>query len=68
MSLADQLLPGDRIALVSCNDQYTRLKPGEEGEVLRVRTQLGDEVVDVRWDSGSSLSLIPAAGDEWERV
>lgn len=53
---------GDRVALVRTGDPYTRLRPGDRGTVLRwnpARSELG-----VEWDSGSTLSVLLAEGDE----
>lgn len=62
------LRAGDRIRLVRTDDPYTQLGPDAEGTVERIAFNLGDVSVDVRWDDGSTLSLIPASGDRWERV
>lgn len=62
------LKKNDRVRLVSCNDPYTRLVPGDLGTVRMVTTNLGDLDIIVKWDSGSTLSMIPAAGDRVERV
>lgn len=53
--------PGTRIRLVRTDDQYTALKPGDEGTVHR--TNLDAQSVDVDWDSGSKLSLLLDADD-----
>jgi hypothetical protein len=53
---------GDRIRLLSTTDEYTRLRPGDEGEVTFVDS-LG--TVHVRWDNGSTLGLVREAGDAW---
>lgn len=44
--------PGCRVELVSMNDTYTRLNPGDQGTVTHV-----DDIatVFVAWDSGSHL-------------
>lgn len=47
---------GDRVELVSTDDEFTRLRPGEQGTVTFVDS-LG--TVHVQWDSGSSLGLVP---------
>ncbi len=48
-----------RIRLVHTSDPYTRLKSGDEGEVTGSFTDaFGDRVLNVKWDSGSTLSLI----------
>ena len=57
-------LVGKRVKLVRCTDPYTRLTPGEQGTVTFVDA-LGS--VAVKWDSGSSLSLIPGE-DSWEVI
>lgn len=43
---------GQRIELVSMNDPYTRLRPGEQGTV-RCVDDIG--TVHIAWDNGSSL-------------
>ncbi len=45
---------GCRVELVCMNDPYTRLKPGDQGEVAFV-----DDIgtIHVRWDNGSSLGV-----------
>ena len=65
---------GDRVELVHCTDQYTQLKRGEKGVVTGVREQPHLHksgtitVIDVKWDSGSTLSMIPEAGDSIRKV
>jgi hypothetical protein len=54
--------PGTRIALVRVNDPYTRLAPGTHGTAGRY-SDIGG--LNVTWDDGSRLSLIPSDGDEW---
>jgi hypothetical protein len=53
---------GDRVELMRCDDPYTRLAPGTKGTVTLVSEPLrffnNEEVVHVRWDDGSTLSLI----------
>ena len=51
---------GDRVALVLTDDPYTFLEPGDLGTVVRTE----DGVVDVHWDSGSTLSMLLDEGDE----
>lgn len=48
---------GTRVELVSLGqpDQWTRLVPGDQGNVVYVDDA---DTVHVRWDSGSSLGLI----------
>jgi hypothetical protein len=66
--------PGQRIRLVRTEDSFTRLKPGDEGTIMRItRTNLfGDfervEQISVKWDNGSHLSLLPSAGDDFEII
>ena len=45
---------GTRVELVSMNDAYCRLKPGEQGTVIGV-----DDIgtIHVSWDCGSSLGI-----------
>ena len=49
---------GDRIAL-----EYprTRLQPGDEGTVTSYDPRHGQ--LNVRWDSGSTLAMLPGDGD-----
>lgn len=51
---------GSRVELVSMNDPYTKLKPGDRGTVRSV-----DDIgtVFVSWDSGSSLGVAYGADD-----
>ena len=46
--------PGSRVELVSMDDPYTRLKPGDQGTVTYVDS-IGTVFVD--WDSGSNLGV-----------
>lgn len=59
----EQAKKGNRVELVSCNDPYTWLRPGERGTV-RFVDSMG--TVHVDWDSGSTLGLIP--GEDEFRV
>ena len=56
--------PGDRIRLVRCTDEWTRLTPGALGTVT-VIDSVG--TVHVRWDGGGTLGLVPDE-DAWEVV
>ena len=48
-----------RITLIHTNDPHTKLKPGDKGTLKSSRVDpWGDRVISVKWDSGSSLSLI----------
>lgn len=48
--------PGDRVRLLFCDDQWTKLTPGTKGTVSFVDIR---GTVHVKWDDGSSLGLIP---------
>ena len=65
MSSVDYIRKGDRIKLMHTNDPYTKLERGELGTVTSIDS-LG--TVHVKWDSGSTLGLIPDAGDDFEIV
>ena len=52
--------PGDRIALVATGDPCTRLRPGDTGTVTRWDPAQGQ--LHIRWDSGSSLSMLLDGG------
>lgn len=56
---------GDRVRLVRCTDEYTRLRPGELGTVSFIDDT---GTVHVDWDSGSKLGLVAEAGDRYEIV
>jgi len=45
-----------RVRLVATRDPYTQLRPGDEGTVTFVDSL---HTIHVRWDSGSSLGMIP---------
>ena len=57
----DTFVRGDRVALERTDDPDTRLRPGDEGTVTRYDPKLGQ--LDVRWDSGSTLSMLLNDGD-----
>ncbi|GHU52472.1 hypothetical protein FACS1894132_02180 [Clostridia bacterium] len=46
---------GSRVELVSMDDPYTTLKPGDRGTVQFVDDALG---IHIKWDNGSSLAAI----------
>ena len=46
--------PGTRVELVSMNDSYTNLKPGDRGEVVAVDS-IG--TIHCVWDNGSTLGV-----------
>jgi hypothetical protein len=57
-----------RIRLVHTSDQYTKLQTGDMGTIISESTDpWGDIVVSVKWDNGSSLSLIEGI-DQYEKV
>jgi hypothetical protein len=58
---------GDRVELVSTSDPYTRLRPGDRGTVTAIGNLPGDPPkvqVHIVWDSGSTLAMLPSAGDQ----
>lgn len=55
-------LIGKRIQLISCKDQYTKLKSGSQG-IIDYIDDAG--TVFVNWDEGSKLGLIPGI-DHWK--
>ena len=57
-----ELAPGDRVELVATTDPYTRLRPGDRGTVTRV-TDRPELTIAIQWDSGSTLAILPDAGD-----
>jgi hypothetical protein len=54
---------GDRVELVFTADPYTDLRPGDQGTVFRMSDTPWGEQVDMKWDSGSTLGMIPSEGD-----
>jgi hypothetical protein len=56
-----RFMRGDRVALEHTDDPGTRLRPGDEGTVTRYDPGPGQ--LDVRWDSGSTLSMLLNDGD-----
>ena len=53
--LREEYPPGTRIALVAMDDTYSKLMPGDRGEV----THIDDTgTVFVNWDCGSGLGLV----------
>ncbi len=60
--------PHDRVELVHTNDEYTKLRPGARGSVIRQTRDDWGTVVAVAWDDGSSLSILLAEGDRIKLV
>jgi uncharacterized protein DUF4314 len=58
-----EFAPGDRIELVATTDPYTRLQPGDRGIVTSV-TDHPEPTIEVQWDDGSTLAILPNAGDQ----
>ena len=54
----DFALQGKRIRLIHTNNSYTELKPGDTGTIEYCFENLDVHCIAVKWDSGSSLSLI----------
>jgi hypothetical protein len=57
-----EFTPGDRVELLATSDPYTRLRPGDRGTVTSV-TDRPEPTIDVQWDDGSTLAILPNAGD-----
>ena len=60
--------PGDRIELEFTNDEWTNLKPGDQGVVTHIREAGDITQYSVRWDNGSSLMMVPGTGDRFKVV
>jgi hypothetical protein len=60
-NVRDGFRRGDRVALEYTDDPDTQLRPGDEGTVTRYDPGPGQ--LDVRWDSGSTLSVLLNDGD-----
>ena len=58
--------PGDRVKLISMPNDPFPIEPGSVGTVVAVTTGQFAQI-DVDWDSGRSLCLIPGV-DEWEVI
>ena len=54
--------PSDRVELVATNDPYTRLRPGDRGTITSVSDR-PEPTIDIAWDNGSTLAILPHAGD-----
>jgi len=57
---------GERVALEHTDDPHTRLRPGDEGTVLRHDD--ATDTVYIRWDNGSGLAMCLDAGDRIRRL
>ena len=53
--LRDLYPKGTRVELISMNDPYTNLKPGDQGTVIHVDDMA---TVHVAWDNGSTLGIV----------
>ncbi|SFO04693.1 DUF4314 domain-containing protein [Amycolatopsis rubida] len=56
---------GQRVVLVRINDEDTDLKPGDKGTYLATDA-LGTLLI--KWDCGSTLGIVPEAGDKVEPI
>lgn len=52
------------VELINTSDPHTGLKAGDRGLLVRRRQDPWGEVIDVAWDSGSTLSLVKGE-DSW---
>jgi hypothetical protein len=59
--------PGDRVELVATTDLSTRLRPGDRGTIIRVSDH-PEPSIDIHWDDGSTLTILPDAGDRIRRI
>jgi hypothetical protein len=62
--LLEKMYKGKRIELISIQDEYTDLKPGDQGTCDFVDDA---ENIHMKWDNGSTLSLIQGV-DEFKIV
>ena len=56
MSIKRTVKIGDRVKLVSTDDSWTDLKPGDKGTVYKVDEN--QELIWVDWDNGEQLALL----------
>jgi len=62
---------GDRVELVFASDPYTRLRPGDRGTVTGIGHLPSDPPeaqVHIAWDDGSTLAMLPGAGDQLRKL
>jgi len=59
---------GDRIRLVRTTDPWTELQPGALGTVVSTTKALGETRIEVNWDCGSRLTMLPEEGDVVEVI
>jgi hypothetical protein len=62
---------GDRVELVFTSDPYTRLRTGDRGTVtgiFQVPSDSPDVHIHIAWDSGSTLTMLPDAGDQLRKL
>lgn len=55
---------GTRVMLISMDDEYRKMKKGEEGTVLKV-DDMG--TIHISWDAGFKLGVIPMV-DEIQKI
>ena len=57
--MTDKFTTGDRVELVSTDDEYTTLTPGDRGTITDIATAPGDVTqLWVEWDNGSRLAML----------
>jgi hypothetical protein len=66
--MSSKFEPGDNIELVHTNDAFTKLVPGCKGVVRRVMDTYLGEQIDIEWEDGSNLSMVPDSGDRIRKV
>lgn len=66
MYLTDHVKKGDRIKLMHTDDVYTKLQRGSLGTITRVDHK--HATIHVKWDDGSTLSLLLDQGDDFDLV
>lgn len=69
MKINPKLKEGDRIILYYMKDEYGSVKPGQKGTVIGlIDDPFEDEkMINVKWDNGSNLNLIPST-DIWKKI